>query len=161
MVKIQLLDMNDNAPIFVTKDYNVSLREGLPQTDSIVAIVATDADSGQFGVISYSIVNGNENHTFGIDKNTGDIFVANRGLFRGKYELEVAAVDGGGLMANQLALVHINVLPAGEGTPVFDKPRYSFRVRENLATGTKVGDLTIGANSRGKIFLISSFYFTK
>lgn len=155
MVKIQLLDINDNVPVFTVKDYNVSLKEGrVSSNEPIVAVSASDADSGKFGSITYRIVNGNDNDIFRIDRSTGEVFVTKPSLIQanGKFDLEVSVTDGGGLTAPQGATVHVNVMPAGVGSALFDKPRYNFRVREDVRIGTIVGSLK--ATAGGKVLYI-------
>ncbi|CAH2077043.1 unnamed protein product, partial [Iphiclides podalirius] len=144
MVKIQLLDINDNVPAFTVKDYNVSLKEGrVSSSEPIVAVTATDADSGRFGTVTYRIINGNDNDVFRIDRSTGEMFVTKPALIQanGKFDLEISATDGGGLTAPQGAVVHVNVMPTGVGSALFDKPRYNFRIREDVRSGTIVGNL--------------------
>lgn len=49
VVKIQLIDINDNVPAFSVKDYNVSLKEGrISSSEPIIAVSATDADLNIF-----------------------------------------------------------------------------------------------------------------
>lgn len=157
MVKIQLLDINDNVPAFNVKDYNVSLKEGrVTSADPIVAVSASDADSGRFGTITYRIINGNDNDVFRIDRSTGEVFVTKPALIQanGKFELEISATDGGGLSAPQAAVVHISVIPAGVGSALFDKPRYNFRIREDVKGGTIVGSLKATGGDRGEFIFI-------
>ncbi|CAH0714682.1 unnamed protein product, partial [Brenthis ino] len=151
MVKIQLLDINDNVPAFTVKDYNVSLKEGrVSNNEPIVAVSANDADSGKFGTVTYRIVNGNDNDVFRIDRSSGEVFVTKPALIQanGKFDLEISATDGGGLSAPQGATVHVNVMPAGVGSALFDKPRYNFRVREDVRIGTIVGSLKATAGGK-------------
>ncbi|KAJ0175823.1 hypothetical protein K1T71_008982 [Dendrolimus kikuchii] len=153
MVKIQIIDINDNSPTFIAKDYNVSLKEGrLSSTEPIVVVSATDGDSGKFGTVSYRIVAGNDNDVFRIDRSSGEILVTKPALVDkdSKFDLEVSATDGGGLAATQNAVVHVTVMPAGVGQALFDKPRYNFRVKEDVRTGTFVGNLKATVAERGK-----------
>ncbi|XP_063535719.1 protein dachsous [Cydia strobilella] len=152
VVKIQVLDTNDNVPAFTVKDYNVSLKEGRVSSEPIVAVTATDADSGRNGAITYRIVNGNDNDVFRIDRSTGEMFVTKPSLIRanGKFDLEVSATDGGGLGAPQTAAVHIIVMHAGVSSALFDKPRYNFHVKEDAKIGHVVGTLKATVAERGK-----------
>lgn len=161
MVKIQLLDINDNMPIFTVKDYNVSLNEGRISSEPIIAVSATDADSGRIGTVTYRIINGNDNDIFRIDRATGEILVTKPALVsnNAKFDLEVSATDGGGLSAPQGAMVHVAVMPAGLGAAMFDKPRYNFHVKEDVRVGTVVGNLKATLGERGESFLYNFFSF--
>ncbi|XP_061729707.1 protein dachsous [Cydia pomonella] len=153
VVKIQVLDTNDNVPAFTVKDYNVSLKEGrISSSEPIVAVTATDADSGRNGAITYRIINGNDNDVFRIDRSTGEIFVTKPSLIRanGKFDLEVSATDGGGLSAPQTAAVHVIVMHAGVSSALFDKPRYNFHIKEDAKVGHVVGTLKATVAERGK-----------
>lgn len=157
MVKIQIIDINDNSPTFIAKDYNVSLKEGrLSSTEPIVVVSAKDDDSGKFGTVIYRIVAGNDNDVFRIDRATGEILVTKPALVDkgSKFDLEVSATDGGGLAAAQNAVVHVTVMPAGIGQALFEKPRYNFRVKEDVRSGTFVGNLKATVGERGELLLI-------
>lgn len=55
-INITVVDSNDNAPAFLSPLYSVTLPEGLVQTtQQVLAVNATDADSGSNGKITYSI----------------------------------------------------------------------------------------------------------
>lgn len=45
-VYFNVLDVNDNPPIFNTSAYSTSVSESLPPGSSVVAVGATDADDG-------------------------------------------------------------------------------------------------------------------
>lgn len=79
MIKVQVIDVNDNRPVFYPVEYNVSLPEGELITTAVVIVVATDNDSGIFGEISYEIITGNDLGMFQIDYNTGnELFIWNK-----------------------------------------------------------------------------------
>lgn len=159
VVKIQLIDINDNVPAFSVKDYNVSLKEGrISSSEPIIAVSATDADSGRLGTVTYRIVSGNDNDVFRIDRSSGEILVTKPALIDKdrKFDMEVSATDGGGLTAPQGAIVHVTVIPAGVGAALFDKPRYNFRVKEDVRIGTVIGSLKATSSDRGEFrFFIS------
>ncbi|GBP84754.1 Protein dachsous [Eumeta japonica] len=154
VVKIQLIDVNDNAPAFTARDYNVSLREGrISSTEPVVAVSALDADSGRYGTVTYRIVSGNERELFSINKDSGEIFVVKPTSLaeNSKYDLEVSATDGGGSSAPTRAAVHVSVTPARTGAALFDKPRYNLRVVEDARAGAVVGDLKASATDRAAV----------
>lgn len=171
IVKIQITDFNDNAPIFHPLEYNVSLREastGLRET-MIVSVVASDADSDRFGTVSYRIVSGNEAAIFRIDRNSGEIFVFKPTMLSSRtqphHRLNISASDGGGLRSSQDAVVYINVLDSMHRPPVFEKTRYIYSVKEDIARGTVIGSVLATSTDSGKFqrffkyFLFEHFYW--
>ncbi|VDM81640.1 unnamed protein product, partial [Strongylus vulgaris] len=55
---VTVTDDNDNAPRFVHKDYSVTLPLRSPVGYSVVTLLAHDADSGENGMVKYSIISG-------------------------------------------------------------------------------------------------------
>lgn len=70
-VQIAILDVNDNAPIFGSSAYTVSVPEDVPIGTQFLNISATDADVGLNAKLTYSIVSGNVGNKITIDANTG------------------------------------------------------------------------------------------
>lgn len=69
-VKINVVDINDNDPVFEFPTLDVFVTENEPPGTSIARVVARDNDSGENGYISYSIANLNP-VPFEIDHFTG------------------------------------------------------------------------------------------
>ncbi|XP_055613525.1 protein dachsous [Uranotaenia lowii] len=155
MVKIQLTDVNDNRPMFYPREYNVSLRESMPTNSllstPVVVVVATDSDSGSFGTISYRIVAGNEAGIFRMDRLTGEIFVARPNMLSSRsqpyHRLNISASDGGGLRSTHDAEVFISVIDSTQRPPIFDKPRYTYYVKEDVKKNTVVGTVSATSSS--------------
>uniref|UniRef100_T1KWG2 Cadherin domain-containing protein n=1 Tax=Tetranychus urticae TaxID=32264 RepID=T1KWG2_TETUR len=162
MVKVTLIDVNDNGPIFYPKEYKVSVEENIVPLSKgrfiepapILIVAATDADSSgsPFGTIRYSIRSGNEEKAFEIDPVTGRIYIV-RPLSSAKpfYILTIAATDGDDRESIEPALVHVSVLPQGGQSrpysPVFSQRHYGFEIKENSLIGTKVGLVSATASS--------------
>lgn len=49
-VYFNVLDVNDNSPVFDTTVYSTSVSESLPPGSSIVTVVASDADDGTWEI---------------------------------------------------------------------------------------------------------------
>ncbi|VEN39451.1 unnamed protein product [Callosobruchus maculatus] len=148
IVKIQVTDVNDNRPTFYPTEYNVSLREGgawSSATAPVVVVAATDPDSGRFGALTYKIVAGNDAGLFRIDKNTGEIFVSRPSLLSSRsqpyHRLNISATDGGNLRSLKDAQVFISVIDSAQRPPIFEHPRYTFSVSENVRKDTVVGSV--------------------
>lgn len=158
MVKIQVTDVNDNRPIFYPREYNVSLRESATaslSTTPVVAVVATDLDSGRFGAVSYRVVAGNEAAIFRIDRTSGEIFINKPNMLSSRtqphHKLNVSASDGGGLRSTQDAEVYISVIDSTQRPPIFEKARYSYHVKEDVARGTVIGSVLATNSDSGKL----------
>ncbi|XP_048863831.1 cadherin-23 isoform X2 [Brienomyrus brachyistius] len=131
-VYIDLINENDNRPVFSTALYNVSLPENTPTGTSLVRIQATDSDIGGFGVVRYYF--SDEPDQFSLDVDTG--WVTLRGsldfeLMR-RYTLTVLARDGGG--EETTGRLRVNVLDVNDNAPVFQKEAYAGSLRENEQT---------------------------
>lgn len=157
MVKIQLVDVNDNRPTFYPTKYNVTLREGgasLSATVPVATVLATDPDSGRFGAVTYKIVAGNEAGLFRLERNTGEIFVSRPGLLSTRsqrsYSLNISASDGGNLKAAKDAVVFVSVMDSTEKLPIFDHSKYMFSVSENVKMNTIIGNVRATVTDNGE-----------
>ena len=66
-VSVFVTDVNDNKPVFEKYPYTRSLLENLKDDYVVGKVIATDADSGQRGSVTYSIVQGNIGNPFTIN----------------------------------------------------------------------------------------------
>lgn len=157
MVKVQVIDVNDNRPIFYPSEYNVSLREsrGSPSSNApVVVVAATDLDSGRYGTLSYKIVSGNEAGMFRIDHNSGEISLSkpNVSLRRQPYyRLNISATDADGLKSLKEAVVFISVIDVAQRPPIFEHSQYAYYVLENEKNNTIVGSVKATVADNGKL----------
>ncbi|XP_028018763.2 cadherin-23 [Balaenoptera acutorostrata] len=141
-VYLEIVDINDNNPIFDQLSYQEAIFEDVPVGTVILTVTATDADSGNFALIEYSLVDGEGK--FAISPTTGDIYVLSS-LDREKkahYILTALAKDNPGDVAsnrreNSVQVV-IQVLDINDCRPQFSKPQFSTSVYENEPAGTSV-----------------------
>ncbi|XP_013766093.1 protocadherin beta-1-like, partial [Pundamilia nyererei] len=100
-IDVTVLDANDNIPVFNQSVYKASVLENTKTGTSIITVNATDADSGSYGHITYSLSEMKESAAdiFRINENTGIIYVSGQIDYEKdkKYELRVEAKDHGGL----------------------------------------------------------------
>ena len=71
MVKINIDDVNDNAPMFKQTMYSLNLARDTERGTVIVNVEAVDRDSGSNGRITYTIISGNSERLFSVDKTSG------------------------------------------------------------------------------------------
>ncbi|XP_057164478.1 cadherin-23 [Ursus arctos] len=141
-VYLEIVDINDNNPIFDQPSYQEAIFEDAPVGTVILTVTATDADSGNFALIEYSL--GDGEGKFAINPTTGDIYVLSS-LDREKkdhYILTALAKDNPGDIAsnrreNSVQVV-IQVLDVNDCRPQFSKPQFSTSVYENEPPGTSV-----------------------
>lgn len=161
--RITIIDTNDNSPIFAQppqKDTLVYLSDSATVGQLVTHVIAVDKDNGQNGLISYSIVSGNEDGRFNIDTENGYIELAKplirkiesshskslqmsqnsvSSLISGKYNLVVAASDHGTPSPKE-SRVNIKVVIQGStnNPPRFLDTIYHANLTENAAVGSFV-----------------------
>lgn len=131
-VTVNLIDVNDNAPVLAQTDYQVIL----PMDSTyVVKITATDRDSGRNGQLSYSL---NRPEIFTIDSN-GYISMRNLSLLKDTNNafLVVTARDNGFPVRKSVqATVIITMI--GRQEPLLPQLVYEITVNETLPIGTDI-----------------------
>ncbi|KAM8968719.1 protocadherin-23 [Sarcophilus harrisii] len=132
-ILIDVLDVNDNTPIFNSPEYYAHVRESLPVGSQIVVVSAKDHDSGANSEITYTIISGNEREHFQIDGETGAIDLIKPLDYEDTlmFTLTVQASDRG---TNHFAftVVFISVLDDNDYAPQFIFSSLNCVVPENL-----------------------------
>ena len=138
---IQILNVNDNSPIFEGDPFSANVTENSNDRTSVLTVTANDADLGVFGDVRYFIVGGNFNSSFSIDSVSGQILVQNN-IDREaitSFDLEVKAQDlGMPLQRSARTTVSITVLDVNDNRPIFRPSTYSVQLREDLPVGHDV-----------------------
>uniref|UniRef100_A0A8C8VMJ4 Cadherin EGF LAG seven-pass G-type receptor 2 n=1 Tax=Pelusios castaneus TaxID=367368 RepID=A0A8C8VMJ4_9SAUR len=148
LVTIQVLDVNDNAPIFVSTPFQSTVLENVPLGYSVIHIQAIDADSGENARLEYALLDTGPKFPFTISNNTGWIVVASE-LDRETvdfYNFGVEARDHGSPPMTSSASVSITVLDVNDNNPEFTQKEYAVRLNEDAAVGTSV--LSVSAIDR-------------
>ncbi|XP_077753689.1 protocadherin beta-15-like isoform X1 [Canis aureus] len=118
-VRILVLDVNDNAPEFVQKLYQVQVPENSPVGMLVVKVSARDLDTGTNGEISYSYFYSSQeiSTTFELNNFSGEVRLIKKLDFEtiSSYELEIEASDGGGLSGR--CSVSIEVVDVNDNFP--------------------------------------------
>ncbi|CAG04743.1 unnamed protein product, partial [Tetraodon nigroviridis] len=128
-VFIELINENDNRPIFSKPLYNISLPENTAPGTSLLRILATDADAGTFGIVRYYF--SDDPDQFSLDEETGWVILQaslDYELMR-RFTLTVLARDGGG--EETTGRIRVNVLDVNDNAPLFQKEAYVGSLREN------------------------------
>ena len=137
---IQLIDENDNVPLFTETIYNVTVVENSEPGINITRVKANDLDIGNNGNITYAIMSGNTDDTFRINATTGDIFLLGNvdREYIEIYLLVVEVTDYGIVRLTSTTIVNITVIDVNEFPPVFTELQYTAEIYENHSIGDLV-----------------------
>ncbi|GBP73902.1 Cadherin-23 [Eumeta japonica] len=155
-VMIEVININDNPPVFEKKLYKISILESVKYPEQILIVKAKDADAQLtdgdkekgYADVRYTLKGENSN-LFVIDAVTGVLQVApNKSLDRERQSvlrLEIEASDtprGGNEQLKGITNVLIDVLDVNDNAPRFEKDQYTAVVPENVPVGISVVNLT-------------------
>uniref|UniRef100_A0A3Q2NQU6 Protocadherin-16 n=1 Tax=Fundulus heteroclitus TaxID=8078 RepID=A0A3Q2NQU6_FUNHE len=142
-VTVLVEDVNDNEPAFQQQLYNVSIPEHMDIGSCFLQVVATDADSPEFGALLYSLSDGfdsQEKHPlFQVHPHTGELCVSqdiDRDIGPTVHDILIKAEDPGGLSAQ--TYVHIEIQDLNDNPPVFSPEEYTVSVSSHAPPGTEV-----------------------
>uniref|UniRef100_A0A673KND8 Protocadherin Fat 4 n=1 Tax=Sinocyclocheilus rhinocerous TaxID=307959 RepID=A0A673KND8_9TELE len=169
-VRIVVLDINDNAPVFPDASIVVSFKEDASSGRQVILDTATDADIGSNGVdhTTYRIVSGNEQRKFRLDITVNPSgegaflhLVSTGGLDRELtpfYQLLIQVEDKGEPKKFGFLQVNVTIQDINDNPPAFDQDHYQTSVFEDTAIGSSVlqitaTDLDEGANADIKYIL--------
>ena len=155
VVSINILDVNDNMPVFQRLNYSFTVVENYPLGTVIGRIVASDPDAGKNGQLTYSLT-GEDASLFTVNERTGTLRTA-FSFDREKidfYLFKVVACDKGSPIAlSTIAWVYASILDENDNNPKFSSNQpYTATVFENSPVGTLVmimnaSDQDVGPNS--------------
>ncbi|KAL9851678.1 LOW QUALITY PROTEIN: protocadherin-23 [Geothlypis trichas] len=133
-VRIAVRDRNDHAPCFPQGALRRQVLEGQPSGTLVATIFAKDFDSGNNGVVLYSIESEEDIGYFQIDAVSGELRTT-RPLShaeRSDYRMMVIAKDQGVPSLQERAAVYIQVIPLPNGRSGFFQNFKHFVVPENF-----------------------------
>lgn len=144
MVVVQVVDVNDNAPMFVSTPFQSTVLENVAIGYSVIHIQAIDADSGENARLEYRLTDTSPGCPFTINNSTGWITVGAE-LDREStefYTFGVEARDQGTPMMSSSASVSITVLDVNDNVPTFTEKVYALKINEDAVVGTSVLTMT-------------------
>ncbi|TMS04323.1 Cadherin-23 [Larimichthys crocea] len=139
-VIIYVDDANDEVPVFTQQQYNrLGLRETAGIGTSVIAVRATDPDTGDGGAVSYALVSGSD-RKFEVDVSTGLITTVDYLDYETKttYLMNVSATDQAPPFHRGFCTVYVTLLNELDEAVAFFSAGYEASLRENIATGTEV-----------------------
>ncbi len=157
LIQLNILDTNDNYPIFTRKQYHTQIYMNTQVNESLLRIEANDQDSGLNGQVEYSIdfdTNYDQN-LLSMDSSSGVIrlasslsnylpFLARKNFPKNRQSLSlsVSAKDKGSPALVSKAILNIKIIFNNDQSPIFDYVPLVFDFYEKQPVGTKIGIVT-------------------
>ncbi|KAK2845166.1 hypothetical protein Q5P01_011825 [Channa striata] len=155
-VYVNVTDVNDNVPFFLSSTYEATVPEGAEIGTSVAQVSATDLDSGLHGMVHYVILRdeSRDSQLFSINSHSG--VIATRASFdreqKASYLIEVQSQDGSesarpgqqGQPNTDTAYVRIFITDVNDNAPAFAQPVYEVSVEEDKEVGFVL--ITVTAN---------------
>ncbi|KAM8910604.1 protocadherin alpha-3-like isoform 10-T10 [Spinachia spinachia] len=157
-ILIEVLDVNDNSPVFTKEVYSALLYENAEPGTLVIQVNATDLDEGANSEMVYSFGKDVDLHLqklFNIDPRTGDIKVTGLIDFEENenYEIDIQVSDRGTVPLYTDKTVIIKVVDLNDNAPEIEITSFSKSVLEDSKVGTTVAligvhDLDSGPNGQ-------------
>uniref|UniRef100_H3D8Y4 Protocadherin 17 n=1 Tax=Tetraodon nigroviridis TaxID=99883 RepID=H3D8Y4_TETNG len=157
MIKIDILDINDNSPSFPSDHINIDISENAAAGTRFPLTIAHDSDTGENGIKTYQVTRDDYN-TFSLDlkvRGDGTIYpelVVQRPLDRedeSHHTLLLTAIDGGEYPRSGSMQINVRVTDSNDNSPVFEKSSYVIEIPENSPPGKILIDLNATDHDEG------------
>ncbi|XP_062852614.1 protocadherin gamma-A11-like [Trichomycterus rosablanca] len=151
-VVVTVVDANDNAPLFSSPLYQVSLLENSPKGTHVTTVTASDKDKGANAKVTYSFSQstGKSLDLFNIDSDTGKITVRGDIDFEKSknFQINVEASDKWGLTDS--CKVVIEIIDVNDNAPAIGVISFSNLVPENAPPETVIAIFNVKDVDSGK-----------
>ncbi|XP_064835127.1 protocadherin gamma-C5-like [Oncorhynchus masou masou] len=160
-VTVQVLDNNDNAPIFEKSLYECSLRENSPQSTVVIIVKAGDTDEGANGAMQYTFAEQTPDFIrkmFSIDSESGQITLTGNLDYEEShtYEFNIRATDKGIPAMEGHCSIRVEILDVNDNAPEIVLTSSPNPVKEDASLGTVValiGAKDLDSVENGKVSL--------
>nr|XP_046180966.1 protocadherin alpha-3-like [Oncorhynchus gorbuscha] len=154
-IKINVLDNNDNRPIFSSSLYKTRVFENVPIGTTVIHVNANDIDEGTNSEIVYSLRTKGQDHIlerFQIDSKTGTITVKDAVDFEESpaFEIHVQASDRGQPPMAAHCKVLVEVVDLNDNAPELTVTSLLDTVKENAKMGTAIALVSVLDRDGGK-----------
>ncbi|XP_054647582.1 protocadherin alpha-2-like isoform X15 [Dunckerocampus dactyliophorus] len=154
-LKINVLDVNDNSPLFSKSLYKVQVVENEDIGAALLTLSATDLDDGVNGQLAYSFAERgrfNPDDKFALNENTGEITVKGEMNYEETqaYEIRVQVRDKGIPPRLAHSKVLVEVIDVNDNAPEITVSSLMSPVKEDAEIGSVVAMVTITDQDGGK-----------
>ncbi|XP_040396793.1 protocadherin-17 isoform X3 [Cygnus olor] len=149
MIKVEIQDLNDNAPAFPSDQVDMDISENAAPGTRFPLTSAHDPDAGDNGLRTYLLTR-DDYGLFSLDvKSRGDgtkfpELVIQKPLDREEqshHTLVLTALDGGDPPRSGTVQINVRLIDSNDNSPVFEAASYVVELPENAPLGTAVIDL--------------------
>ncbi|XP_069509995.1 protocadherin gamma-A8-like [Ambystoma mexicanum] len=153
-ITINVIDTNDNAPVFDHTVYSVKLPENVPLGTTVIQLNATDLDEGPSGEVHYffeKLVPMSTQNSFKLEETTGVISVQGRIDFEDIkfYEFSVEALDKGPYSVAGRCQVFVEIIDENDNAPEITVTSVSESVPEDAKPGTVIALMIVSDKDSG------------
>ncbi|XP_031443104.1 protocadherin beta-16-like [Clupea harengus] len=139
-VIIEVVDINDNAPVMNVMSFSSPVSEDSPIGTTIAIINVKDADSAYNGQVTCSIDRG---LPFDIKSSLANYYTLVTGaLFDretlSEYNITVTAVDSGSSPLSTVKTLRLTLSDVNDNAPIFEQKMYSVYIMENNSPGLSI-----------------------
>ncbi|XP_041050518.1 protocadherin-10-like [Carcharodon carcharias] len=147
-IEVDILDINDNAPVFQRSEVNLQISESTPIGLSFPLQSALDPDTGTNSLRSYQL---SPNEYFSLKSQSEDgqagipVLVLERHLDREQeptHRLTLTAFDGGNPKRFGTTQIKVTVVDANDNAPVCEQNIYQITTAENTPKDTLIVKVT-------------------
>ncbi|XP_044136963.1 protocadherin gamma-C5-like [Bufo gargarizans] len=155
LITINVIDINDNAPVFDNAFYKISLKENAQLNTLVIRLNATDKDEGPNGEISYTfedISSEDITNVFSLGGKTGEIRLKKQLDFEKhhSYEISVKALDHGIPEMEGHCVIQVDIEDVNDNDPEILISSLVSSIPEDTPPGTTVGLLRVIDQDSGK-----------
>ncbi|XP_054647550.1 protocadherin alpha-C2-like [Dunckerocampus dactyliophorus] len=151
---VQVLDTNDNAPLFDESIYSVKIMENSPIGSLVIDLNATDLDEGSNSDLTYSYslyTPEKTQETFNLNPSTGEITV--KGMLNYEdfriYDMEVIAADKGVNPLSGQCTIKIQIEDMNDNHPEISIKSFQSPVSENIDVDTVIAVVSVSDKDSG------------
>ncbi|XP_075066083.1 protocadherin gamma-C5-like isoform X31 [Mixophyes fleayi] len=154
-ITINVLDINDNPPVFDQSVYKITVKENLPLKTVLLRLNATDLDDGANGEIQYFFDDNtykSARKLFALNEDSGEIYSNGTVDYEvlNFYELSIKAVDKGIPILEGNCLVQVEIEDVNDNSPEITFTTVVNDIPENTPLGTVVGFINVRDKDSGK-----------
>lgn len=136
VVEVTVSDVNDNAPVFVEFQEDISLPANTPVGAIVTSVAAQDRDSGSNARVTYTV----QGNTFSVDPESGLVILEQTLDFDAQdtHLVTVIVTDMGSPQLSSSVVLSVTVLPPAPTVLQFEDPVYNTSVLENSPNGVEL-----------------------